>query len=84
MNVYFELADSVVGPGGKYFAAYDHTGRFDNIGIRHLNLLRNSERAWGEYDDGAVYLIKDRSGRPHDIPVDMKEFMFIKLRSVAV
>lgn len=83
MNVYFELADSVVGPEGKYFAAYDRQ-KDDPIGIRHLNLMRNSNRAWGENDDGSVYFIKNRYAVPHDTLVDMKEFFWIKLKSVTV
>ena len=73
MNVYFELADCVVGPEGKYFAAYDRD-QSNPIGVRYLGLMRNAERAWGEHDDGRVYFIKNRHSIPHNTLVDMKEF----------
>jgi hypothetical protein len=81
MNIYFELADSVVGPAGKYFAAY---GIADNtVPLKYLELMRNSNRAWRENEDG-VSLIKDRSANAIHSVVDAKEFMWVKLRSTTV
>jgi hypothetical protein len=82
MNVFFELADCVVDDAGKYFAVY---GVRDATGPgRYIKLMRNSERVWGETDDGTVYFIKHRQSIPHDTLVDMKEFFWIKLKSVTV
>lgn len=83
MNVYYELADCIVDPAyGKYFASYDLR---ENTVItnQHSRLMQNSERAWAEDDYGIRYL-KNRREDIGVAKVDMKEFFWIKLRSVTV
>ena len=47
-------------------------------GALRLTLLQNCLRAWQE-DDTSVRFYKHRYGNPTSTPVDMKEFMWIKL-----
>lgn len=84
MNVFFELADCVVDPEcGKYFAAYDVRKSEAIAGIRYRTLMQNSDRAWAE-EDGKVRFLKHRYSEASSTSVDMKEFMWVKLRSTSV
>jgi hypothetical protein len=79
VNIYYELADqSTTLFGGKYFT---NNGIGDSKSIYGLNLYSNSDRVWME-QDGKVWFIKNRHLlRP---PVDMKEFMWIKLKAETI
>lgn len=80
MNVFFELADAVVDQeGGKYFAIYDIT---DTVPVGYLRLLRHSDRVWLEDRFGIRYK-KYRYAYPSPA-VDLKEFMWIKLKSITL
>ena len=84
MNVYFELSDCVVDPKcGKYFAAYDVRKSEAIAGTRYRGLMASSDRAWAE-EDGEVRFLKHRFADIPLVQVDMKEFFWVKLRSVAV
>jgi hypothetical protein len=77
MNFYYEIADSVVDEvGGKYFASYNF-----HDGFRYNKYMMRANRVWGEHDSGRVYFIKNRYKDCTNTPVDMEEFIFIKLRS---
>jgi hypothetical protein len=82
MNVYFEVADSVVDKvGGKYFAVYD-AKRGSLIVDTHRRLGQFSNRIWQEDESGVKY-IKNRFSDIYDTngyDVDMKEFFWIKLK----
>jgi hypothetical protein len=82
MNVYFEVADSVVDKvGGKYFAVYN-LQKGSRIVNTHIKLMRFSNRAWQEDELGVKY-IKNRFSDIYDTAgydVDMKEFFWIKLK----
>ena len=82
MNVYFEVADSLVPRvGGKYFAVYN-ARRGSRIVDTHITLGRYSNRIWQEDETGVKY-IKNRFSDIYDTngyDVDMKEFFWIKLK----
>lgn len=82
MNVFFELADCLVGNEGKYFAAYN-VRKSAAIAGQYRALMQKSDRAWAEEEDGVRFL-KHRYSDASVTPVDMKEFFWIKLRSVSV
>ncbi len=80
MNIFFELADCAVKDfGGKYFALYDTRKSKVMMGSDRY-LLINSNRVWAEEDEG-VRFIKHRYSEAETTPVDMKEFLWIKLKS---
>ena len=84
MNVFFEISDCMVDPKcGKYFAAYDVRKSEAIAGTRYRGLMQSSDRAWAEEDSG-VRFIKNRFADASITEVDMKEFFWIKLRSVSV
>ncbi len=86
MNLYFELADVVIGlhaPDAKYLAAYDVPEGASLVTTRYGSMTRGSDRIWCEEGDH-VWYIKHRSGLPHNTLVDKKEFFWVKLRSVKV
>lgn len=86
MNYYYELSPIVVPEfGRRYFVCYD----MEDYATHHLttsraHLMRNSDRVWREDDNGRVRFIKHRSGNTLTEKVDMKEFFWVKLKSVAV
>jgi hypothetical protein len=85
MNVFFELADCMVDPKcGKYFAAYGVRKSEAIAGTRYLALMQSSDRAWAEDDNGDVRFLKHRFADIPLVQVDMKEFFWVKLRSVAL
>lgn len=85
MNVFFELSDCMVSPGkGKYFAAYDVRKSEAIAGHRYRTIMMNSDRAWAEEDDGSVRYLKHRYADIPLVQVDLKEFFWVKLRSVSV
>jgi hypothetical protein len=79
-DFYFEINDRVTArTGGKYFTtSKDTTEKFPGQSKR---LLQYSDRAWCE-QEGAVWFIKHRMDPTTE--VDMKEFMWIKLKSQTV
>lgn len=86
MNVFFELAESLVGRKevglpGRYFAVYGAESGNEVQG-RHLKLMQFSDRVWAE-DNNGVRFMKHRYAYPTP-KVDLKEFMWVKLRSVNV
>lgn len=85
MNVFFELSDCMVSPGeGKYFAAYGVRKSEAIAGTRYRTMMMSADRAWAEEDDGTVRFIKNRFADIPLVQVDMKEFFWIKLKSVSV
>jgi hypothetical protein len=80
MNVFFELGDYAVKDfGGKYFALYNtHNGKVVTSLERYLMMY--SERVWAEEDHSVSYL-KNRTTGIKDSPIDMKEFVWVKLKS---
>lgn len=84
MNVYYELADVSVDPEyGKYFAAYNVRKSTAIGGTEHRVFMANSDRAWAE-EDGRVRYLKHRYEDAATAQVDMKEFFWVKLRSMAI
>lgn len=89
MNFYFEVAECMTGGeefgySGRYYAVYNARKSAIVGGIRYGGLTRSSDRVWIEEDDGKVRFIKNRLVEPSTAVVDMKEFFWIKLKSVAV
>jgi hypothetical protein len=80
VNVFFELGDYAVKDfGGKYFALYNtHNGKVITALERYLMMY--SERVWAEEEDDIRYL-KNRTTGTKDSPIDMKEFVWVKLKS---
>lgn len=83
-NYYFELSDWIVeratifGFKGKYFCM---SNKLDADTHVSQELARNSERIWKESDQGVTF-VKHRGSM--FAPVDMKEFMWIKLQSKTI
>lgn len=80
MNIFFELSDSITAAPGKYLVAYDVVG---DLLPRYIGAVRASERIWCE-DEMGVKFIKNRTWPPDTTPVDMKEFFWVKLKSVTL
>ena len=76
-DFYFEVNDSATKwTGGKHFvSSRDRTGTFTQIA---QNLLEYSDRVWCE-QEGKVWFVKHRIDPT--VEVDMKEFMWIKLKA---
>lgn len=75
-NYYFEFSDAVMGMKlfpSKYMTG---TGRFN--GWREYAM--NAERIWSEHS-GSIWFVKHRTGGPNSKQVDLKEFMWVKLRA---
>jgi hypothetical protein len=80
MNVFFELGDYAVKDfGGKYFALYN-TPKIKVVTALERYLMMYSERVWAEEEDDVRYL-KNRTTGIKDSPIDMKEFVWVKLKS---
>ena len=83
MNIYYELADCVVGEQGKYFAIYNCIEKSGVGTSKYRKLMQNSNRAWAE-DEHGVRFLKHRYESLGTAKVDMKEFFWIKLKSQTV
>jgi len=80
MNVFFEIADCAVEEHGhKHLARYGAKSHVAVNGTESWAML-HSDRVWAEDEAGVRYL-KNRIRHHIDIPVDMKEFFLVKLRS---
>jgi hypothetical protein len=80
MNVFFELGDYAVKDfGGKYFALYNAT-KGEVMRPHERYLMMYSERVWAE-DDHGVRFMKNRYEYADNEPVDIPEFVWVKLKS---
>jgi hypothetical protein len=79
MNVFFEIADCAVAEfGHKYLALYNvESVAISGYGAQTMQM---SERVWTEGKSGVKYLKNRRTGSK-DSPRDMKEFVWVKLKS---
>lgn len=76
-DFYYELHDSVINEwDSKYQVVYSRTG--DAMMAGGVRLTQNSTRIWKE-DSNKVRFVKNRFGP--DTKVDLKEFMWIKLKA---
>ena len=81
-DFYYELNDGSVSKwGSKYYVVYSRMG--DAMMAGGAGLTLHSDRVWCE-QDGVVWFIKNRSGDPDKLTVDLKEFMWIKLKAQTV
>ena len=80
MNVFFEISDSITDIPGKYLVAYDVVG---DLLPKYIGAARASDRIWCE-DATGVKFIKNKMWPPDTAPVDMKEFFWVKLKSVTL
>jgi hypothetical protein len=79
MNVFFEIADWAVEEyGHKYLALYNV--QYVAISGHGAQTMQMSERVWAEEKSGVKYL-KNRLTGSKNSPIDMKEFVWVKLRS---
>jgi hypothetical protein len=84
MNVYYELNENVKHDlDGRYFVVHGMGMNEIRNTTRYLGLMMNSDRAWEESENG-VRFIKNRTQDIKTAEVDMKEFFWIKLKSVNV
>ena len=77
VDFYYEIADVLIDKRlykNKYYVSSEEIPN---------TLMIDSCRVWGERD-GHVWWVKHRSGLPHEILVDMKEFMWVKLTAKAI
>jgi len=80
-SFYFDLHNSAVNKWGhKYFAAHGSDSALRAGGI---DLTSLAERIWCE-QDGRVWFVKHRTSTSQQAEVDMKEFMWIKLKAKEV
>jgi hypothetical protein len=80
MNVFFELGDYAVKEfDNKYLALYSVKKYVAVNGFQSWAML-HSERVWAEEEDDVRYL-KNRMTGSKDSPIDMKEFVWVKLKS---
>lgn len=78
-NIYFEIADCAIPEFEKKYFVVDG-GLHRAVSSRYM---QHSERAWME-QEGKVWFIKHRYlNRDHAV-VDMKEFMWVKLKAETV
>lgn len=75
-NYYFEFSDNVLSM--KLFPSKHMTGTGRFHGWREYAM--NAERIWSEHS-GSVFFIKNRTWAMAKPPVDLKEFMWIKLKA---
>jgi predicted amidohydrolase len=81
MNVFFELSDlGLEAYGHRYISLYNIRKSTAIIG-KYRQLFFYSTRVWSEEDTGISFL-KHRYSISTQISVDMKEFMWIKLKSI--
>ena len=84
-NFYYKISDlfdgTVLGMPGKHFVLEGNHEKVEAPGI-HYELHRMSNKVWQEWDDGEVRILKSRSiSIYHGADVDMKEFMWVKLKA---
>jgi hypothetical protein len=79
-NVYYEIADCVIPEfGGRYFVSHGVENAY--VPRWRAEYLQHSERAWME-QEGRVWFVKHRYITSPT--VDMKEFMWVKLKAETV
>ena len=80
-DLFFEILDYEANTK-KYIAAY---GTSDGANrSMTINLFHRADRIWA-HDSTGVYFIKNRSSRASSFPdADLKEFFWVKLKSVAL
>ena len=85
MNLYFEISECITDSPHRYYAAYgvEPATRGVRLPSKCTSMAMNSERIWREDQTGKVTYIKHRSGLPN-ADVDMKEFFWVKLKSITV
>ena len=80
-DYYYEINDCVVDEfGGKYFVVHNTIG--DAMEAGGYKITAASDRVWKERN-GEVWYIKNRT-IPNDSPVDLKEFMWVKLSAESI
>ena len=85
ITTYCELKESFyAGAGLPKYVVYSGAEAWYKKGLYGYNYMSSSERAWVQYENGTVKWVKNRFVDPETAPVDMKEFMFVKLASVPV
>ena len=79
MNYYFRMHEGYKGP--KYLV---YVGKVTLLGPSGppIRIQYLADKAWAEYDDGTVTVIKDRSDNCGE--ADLKEFFWVKLSSQRV
>ena len=78
-NFYYELHQSSVNQmGGKHHVVYSRAG--DAMMAGGYWITQHSDRIWKE-DGNGVSFVKHRFGIPDETTVDLKEFMWIKLKA---
>ena len=93
MNVYYEIADGLIDDfkGHKYLVQNDveETGvinptsfEYETTYMYYRNAMWNSNRVWAETENGVKYHKNRIVGVNKE--VDMKEFMWIKLRAQSI
>jgi hypothetical protein len=80
--VYYELSPAAAERFGGVRYWYSHETRIPRSYTFKQQLMYMSDRAWMQCDDTVFYL-KNRTTpfNPKQIPVDMREFFIVQLRS---
>ena len=80
-DYYYEISDAVKESwDNKYYVAHVRGGH-DAMMAGGFAVTMNSDRIWRQDSDGSIRFIKHRWKNPHLAQVDLKEFMWIKLKA---
>lgn len=87
MNLYFEYPDVCIGRRfsitGRTIPA-KHCVRFNQLADTiPFGLMFSANRIWQE-DENGVKFVKHRDDNPTETPVDLKEFLWVKLSATTV
>lgn len=80
-NYYYEISDAVQSDwDGKYHMAHAR-GVQDAMTAGGFAVTLQSKRIWRQDNDGSVKFVKHREEDPKTAQVDLKEFMWVKLKA---
>ena len=80
-NYYYEISDAVLSDwDGKYHMAHARGG-YDAMMAGGFAVTLQSNRIWRQDNDGSVKFVKHRLEDPKTAQVDLKEFMWVKLKA---
>jgi recombinational DNA repair protein RecR len=82
-DYYYEINDLIADMfDGKYFVVHNRFGDAMMAAGSNINITLAADRIWKEHN-GEVLYIKNRTV-PNNTPVDLQEFMWVKLSSKVI
>lgn len=80
-NYYYELSDIVLHNWDSKYYVVHVRGGYDAMMAGGVAVTMNSNRIWRQDNDGSVRFVKHREESSQTASVDMKEFMWVKLKA---